>query len=78
MNAGLNSTRRTVRTVFQLALSLAVVLPLLVSASGLDETLPPLAIALAVAAAVTRVMALPAVEQLLQRFAPWLAASAGN
>jgi hypothetical protein len=74
----MNSTRRTVRTVFQLALSLAAVLPLLVSASGLDETLPPLALALAVAAAVTRVMALPAVEQLLQRFAPWLAATEGN
>jgi hypothetical protein len=74
----MNSTRRTVRTVFQLTLSLAAVLPLLVSASGLDETLPPLALALAVAAAVTRVMALPAVEQLLQRFAPWLAATEGN
>jgi hypothetical protein len=74
----MNSTRRTVRTVFQLTLSLAAVLPLLVSASGLDQTLPPLALALGVAAAVTRVMALPAVEQLLQRFAPWLAASEGN
>jgi hypothetical protein len=74
----MNSTRRTVRTVVQLTLSLAAVLPLLVSASGLDETLPPLALALVVAAAVTRVMALPVVEQLLQRFAPWLAATGGN
>ncbi|WP_035799839.1 hypothetical protein [Kitasatospora mediocidica] len=60
-----DSTRRTVRTALQTLLGLLAALPLLVSTSGLPATLPGLGVALAVAAAVTRVMALPTVEQLL-------------
>jgi hypothetical protein len=67
--------RSTVRTLFQLAVGLAPMLPLIVGASGLDETAPAVAGALAISGAVTRVMALPQVEQFLQRFLPWLAAA---
>lgn len=57
-----DAERRTIRTVFQLVVGLAAGLPLLVHTAGLPDTLPGLGTALAVAAAVTRVMALPAVE----------------
>lgn len=67
--------RATVRTVFQLLVGLAAMLPLLADAAGLEETTPVLAGALAVSAAVTRVMALPAVEAFLESFVPFLAAS---
>lgn len=67
--------RSTIRTVFQLAVGLAPMLPLIVSAGGLDETAPAVAAALAISGGVTRVMALPQVESFLQTFVPWLAAS---
>jgi hypothetical protein len=57
--------RRTVRTVLQVLLGVAAGLPLLVHTAGLPATLPGLGVVLAVAAAVTRLMALPLVEQLL-------------
>ena len=57
--------RRTARTVLQVVLGLAAGLPALVHTAGLPSALPGLGIALAVAAAVTRVMALPLVDQLL-------------
>lgn len=66
--------RATVRTVFQALVGLATMLPLLVNATGLDQTAPLIAGALTVSAALTRVMALPAVETWLRRFVPWLAA----
>ena len=64
--------RRTVRTVLQVLVGLAAGLPALVHTSGLPSALPGLGLALAVAAAVTRVMALPIVDQLLPA---WLRAS---
>lgn len=67
--------RATVRTLFQLAVALAAILPALVDASGLDDTVPLLAGALAIAAAITRVMALPSVEAFLAQFLPFLAAA---
>lgn len=67
--------RSTVRTVFQLVVGLAPMLPAIVHASGVDDTVAPVAGALAISGGITRVMALPAVEAFLQRFAPWLAAS---
>lgn len=67
--------RATVRTAVQGLAGLLAVLPLLVEASGLDETTPLLGGALVVSAGVTRVMALPAVEDWLERFVPWLAAT---
>lgn len=66
--------KATVRTVFAAVVALAAMLPLLVQASGLDQTLGPVGGALAIAGAVTRVMALPSVDDFLARFLPWLAA----
>ncbi|MFI9005110.1 hypothetical protein [Streptomyces sp. NPDC053541] len=61
------ATKRTIRTVLQGAAGLAVTLPAIVDAAGIPETLPWVAGTLAVAGALARVMALPAVEQLLDR-----------
>lgn len=66
--------RATVRTTFAVIVALAAMLPLLVDAAGIDETLPGVAGVLAIAGAITRVLALPAVEAFLARFLPWLAA----
>lgn len=60
-----DATRRTLRTAVQTLLGLLAALPLLVSTAGIPQTLPAVAVALTVAGAVTRVMALPVVEQLL-------------
>ena len=64
--------RSTVRTAFQAFVGLAVLMPYLVDAAGVDETLPGVAGALAVSTAVSRIMALPQVEEFLARFLPWL------
>ncbi|MEW2573660.1 hypothetical protein [Streptomyces sp. NPDC047070] len=61
------AAKRTIRTVIQGAVAFAVALPAIVDASGIPESLPWVAGALVVAGALTRVMALPAVEQLLDR-----------
>jgi len=66
--------RATFRTAFAVVVALAAMMPALVQASGVDETWPPVAGALAIAGAVTRIMALPAVETFLARFLPFLAA----
>lgn len=60
-----DSTRRTIRTVVQSALSLAAAAPLIVEASGAPETTAGVGAGLAVAAGITRVMALPAIDRLL-------------
>ncbi|MEU2366516.1 hypothetical protein ABZ616_38215 [Streptomyces noursei] len=62
-----DATRRTIRTVMQTAVALAVAPPAIVDASGVPASLPWVAGALAVAGGLARVMALPAVEQLLDR-----------
>ncbi|MDX3214579.1 hypothetical protein PV318_03335 [Streptomyces sp. ME02-6991-2B] len=62
-----NASRRTVRTVIQGAVGLAVALPAIVDAAGVPASLPWVAGALAVAGAVARIMALPGVERLLDR-----------
>jgi hypothetical protein len=59
------AAKRTLRTVLQTAVGLCVLLPTVVDAAGVPDTLPWVAAALAVAAGVTRVMALPAVQALL-------------
>lgn len=61
------ATKRAVRTVLQGVVMFAVALPAIVSASGIPESLPWVVGALAVAGGLARVMALPAVEQLLDR-----------
>ncbi|MDQ0794591.1 hypothetical protein [Streptomyces sp. B1I3] len=60
-----DAARRTARTVLQTAVSLALLLPALVDAAGLPAALPRVAGALAVAGALTRVMAVPGVQALL-------------
>lgn len=62
-----HSTKTTIRTVLQWVVSVAVMLPGIVQASGLPESLPWVAGGLAVAAAVTRIMALPSVQAALDR-----------
>lgn len=64
-----DAARRTLRTLVQTTLALAVLLPALVDASGVPATLPRVAGALAVAGALTRVMAVPGVQAL---FPAWL------
>ncbi|MFE0699109.1 hypothetical protein [Streptomyces sp. NPDC058872] len=63
-----DAAKRTARTILQAAIGIAVVLPAIVDASGIPATLPWVAGALAVAGAVTRVMAVPAVQALLPRW----------
>ncbi|MER7691576.1 hypothetical protein [Streptomyces sp. NPDC097610] len=61
------ANKRAIRTVIQGVVMFAVALPAIVTASGIPESLPWVAGALAVAAGLARVMALPAVELLLDR-----------
>jgi hypothetical protein len=60
-----DANRRTIRTAVQWVLGFAAALPGIVAAAGLPEALPWVATGLAVAAAITRVMALPSVDALL-------------
>ncbi|MFI1889806.1 hypothetical protein [Streptomyces jumonjinensis] len=62
-----DTTKRAVRTALQTGVALAVALPGILTASGIPASLPWVAGALAVAAGVARVMALPSVEALLDR-----------
>jgi len=68
--------RATIRTVVQTVLALATLIPLMVTGVyGNDGDIPAaVAQVLVVAGTITRVMALPQVEEFLQKFAPWLAA----
>lgn len=63
-----DSTKRTLRTLLQTLVGLAVALPLIVDASGVPQATPGLAAGLAVAGAITRVMAIPSVNALLPRW----------
>ncbi|MFG2770450.1 hypothetical protein [Streptomyces sp. NPDC048350] len=69
-----DEAKRTARTVLQTAVALAVVLPAIIDASGIPAALPWVAGALAAAGALTRVMAVPAVQHLLPS---WLRTSPG-
>lgn len=67
----------TARTLFQGAIAAALVLPLAVEAVGVDNLGPAagwVGGAVVVAGAITRVMALPQVNDFLLRFLPFLAA----
>ncbi|WP_320069745.1 hypothetical protein [Micromonospora sp. RTGN7] len=66
--------RATARTGFAVSVSLLSLLPVAAVAGGID-TVPAIAQLLTVAAAVTRVLALPAVDEFLRNFLPWLAAA---
>ncbi len=67
-----DANRRTIRTVVQTVLALAAGLPLIINAAGVPETTAGVGLALAVAGGITRVMALPVVENLLPA---WLRAA---
>lgn len=69
------SAKHTARTILQTVLGLAAGLPLIVDATGLSERTAGVAVVLAVAGAVTRVMALPVVQSLLPS---WLRTSQGG
>lgn len=79
MHITLNGARRTIRTVFQMLVGLAAMAPLIYSSAtqhDAKEASGWAATALAISAAVTRIMALPAVENFLQHWVPWLSAKA--
>lgn len=59
--------RATLRTVLATLISIAAVWGLIVQAAGVDETTPVVAASIAVAGAITRIMAIPAVNDLLTR-----------
>ncbi|MDT3395602.1 hypothetical protein RKE29_02870 [Streptomyces sp. B1866] len=61
------AAKRTVRTVLQTVVAFALALPAIVHAAGIPEALPWVAGALTAAGGLTRVMALPSVEALLDR-----------
>ena len=65
--------RATARTVFAFVVAVAAVWPLVVEAAGVDPGLRVVAVSVAVAAAITPIMALPGVVAIFARFAPWLA-----
>jgi hypothetical protein len=59
------ANKQTIRTVVQAAIGIAVALPGIVDATGLDETTPWVAAGLAASATVTRLMAIPQVQKFL-------------
>ncbi|MFF3353391.1 hypothetical protein ACFYWN_12200 [Streptomyces sp. NPDC002917] len=61
------ANKRAIRTVLQATVGIALALPAIVAAAGIPESLPWVAGAVAVSAGLARIMALPAVEQLLDR-----------
>jgi len=65
--------RATIRTAFAFLIGLAAAWALIIQAAGIDPGLEWASTSLAIAAGITRVMALPAVDDLIRRFAPWLA-----
>lgn len=67
--------RATARTVFAFIVAVAAIWSLVVEAAGFDDALPVVAATVALAGGITRVMALPGVNDLLTRFFPWLAAA---
>ena len=60
--------RATIRTVIATIVSIAAVWGLIVQAAGVDQTAPVVAATIAVAGGITRVMAIPAVNELLTKF----------
>lgn len=57
--------KRVIRTVVQVVVPLAVALPEIVDASGINDSLPWVAGAIAGSAALTRIMAVPQVQKWL-------------
>ncbi len=66
--------RAVARTAFQAGVGVAAAMPVIVAESGLPSTAWGVGTAIGVSAAITRVMAIPGVDALLARWAPWLSA----
>lgn len=66
--------RSTARTIFQATIALAAMWALIVQTLGLPDW-AWVGTSVAVAGAITRLMALPQVELFLRHFFPWLAAA---
>jgi len=64
--------RATVRTVFAALVGALLVLPIVVSQLGVGGV-PWVASAVAVIGAITRVLAMPAVNEWITEYVPWLA-----
>lgn len=67
--------RATLRTAFAVLVGLCSSWGVIVSALGLNPAWQWVAVGTAVAAGVTRILALPQVEYALQTYLPWLAAA---
>jgi ABC-type phosphate transport system permease subunit len=67
-----DAARRTARTVLQNILALAAGLPLIIDAADLPAATPGIGVSLAVAGALTRIMALPVIDRILPS---WLRAA---
>ena len=65
--------RATIRTVFAGVVAFAGMWALIVQTIGLDPSIEWVSASLAATGAVTRVMALPAVDAFIRQFLPWLA-----
>ncbi|MCW6008514.1 hypothetical protein K1W54_28815 [Micromonospora sp. CPCC 205371] len=66
--------RATARTVFAAVVGAISLVPTIAVTAGVD-TVPAVAQVVTVSAAVTRVLAIPAVDQWLRTYAPWLASA---
>lgn len=66
--------RAVIRTVFAFVVGVLPMVPGLIAATGASEAAPWAAGALAFSAAATRFLASPAVNVMLEKFVPWLAA----
>lgn len=66
--------RAVARTVFAAVVALLTLFPTVAVAAGIDAW-PVVVQALVVTAGITRVLALPGVNDFLARFVPWLAAA---
>ncbi|WP_033818879.1 hypothetical protein [Kitasatospora sp. MBT63] len=60
-----DATRRTIRTTIWTVAAVAAALPLLIHTAGLPDALPGIGTVIGVSAAITRLAALPTVDQLL-------------
>jgi hypothetical protein len=66
--------RATLRTIFQALVGAAFLWGGIVTTLGLDPNVGWVSLSLAITAGVTKVMAIPGVEEWLQRYLPFLSA----
>lgn len=64
----------TIRTVFQAGVGLCAMVPIIVNSSGFDQKSGAVVLGLSISAGVTRVMAIPQVNDWLNEFIPFLGA----